>query len=389
VVAAGAIAFLINLQMGAAIDNQNERNQYLNDEIAKLDKQITEILALEQQKQRLRARIQVIEQLERSRPEIVHVFDSWCARFPTASPDLAQADRPQAAAERPGAVEHARRLLHAQHRSSEWLTDPSLDILETKGAGDGGSDFTLNATQENPSLANANAADQQVASAPKGPSRSAPMSFIDQVRELDPNDPGRWPMPFRFGAIGLIFVLGVVLLGYFLAWKPKKPELDAARAQERSCWPRSKPRRARPRTSTPTRRSWRRWNSRSARCCASCRTRPKCRAADRHSQQGTAPAWTRSCSSRTRRTSRISTPSCRSRCASPAASIDRCVRQRHRGLPRIVTLHDVEITQVGKNPGSDQLQLDVTAKTYRYLDEEEQAANQPQQGPAGAKRPGT
>ena len=58
------------------------------------------------------------------------------------------------------------------------------------------------------------------------------MSFIDQVRELDPNDPGRWPMSFRFGAIGIIFVLGVVLLGYFLAWKPKKPELDAARAQE-------------------------------------------------------------------------------------------------------------------------------------------------------------
>jgi type IV pilus assembly protein PilN len=66
--AAGAIAFLVNLQMGAAIDNQKERNQYLTDEIAKLDKQITEILALEQQKQRLRARIQVIEQLERSRP---------------------------------------------------------------------------------------------------------------------------------------------------------------------------------------------------------------------------------------------------------------------------------------------------------------------------------
>ena len=57
-------------------------------------------------------------------------------------------------------------------------------------------------------------------------------------------------------------------------------------------------------------------------------------------------------------------------------------------LPRIVTLHDVEITQIGKNPGTDQLQLDVTAKTYRYLDEDEQAANQPQQGPAGAKRPG-
>ena len=57
-------------------------------------------------------------------------------------------------------------------------------------------------------------------------------------------------------------------------------------------------------------------------------------------------------------------------------------------LPRIVTLHDVEITQ--KTKGSDELQLDVTAKTYRYLDDEEQAANQPQQqGPAGRRPPGT
>ena len=57
--------------------------------------------------------------------------------------------------------------------ASEWLTDPSLDILETKGAGDGGSDFTLNALQENPQLTNANGADQQVASAPAGPKAGA------------------------------------------------------------------------------------------------------------------------------------------------------------------------------------------------------------------------
>jgi type IV pilus assembly protein PilO len=58
------------------------------------------------------------------------------------------------------------------------------------------------------------------------------MSVLDQIRELDPNDPGRWPMPFRLGAIGLIFIVSVALLAYLLAWKPKKPELDAARAQE-------------------------------------------------------------------------------------------------------------------------------------------------------------
>jgi type IV pilus assembly protein PilO len=45
-------------------------------------------------------------------------------------------------------------------------------------------------------------------------------------------------------------------------------------------------------------------------------------------------------------------------------------------LPRIVTLHDVQIAPVGKDKGLDQLQVDLTAKTYRYLDDEEQAAAQ-------------
>ena len=60
------------------------------------------------------------------------------------------------------------------------------------------------------------------------------MSVLDQIRDLDPNDPGRWPITFRLGAIGLIFVVAVVLLAYLLAWKPKKPELDAARAEEQA-----------------------------------------------------------------------------------------------------------------------------------------------------------
>jgi type IV pilus assembly protein PilO len=42
-------------------------------------------------------------------------------------------------------------------------------------------------------------------------------------------------------------------------------------------------------------------------------------------------------------------------------------------LPRIVTLHDIEIKSVNKD-AYDQLTLDLTAKTYRYLDEDELAA---------------
>jgi type IV pilus assembly protein PilN len=167
-VAAGAIAFLVSLQMGAAINNQNARNQYLNEEIAKLDKQITEILALEQQKQRLRARIQVIEQLERSRPEIVHVFDQLVRTIPdgVSLTGLKQTDRKL---QLKGLAQSSTRVASYMRNidASEWLTDPSLDILETKGSGDTGSEFTLNAQQENPQLPTD--PDQQVAATPQGP----------------------------------------------------------------------------------------------------------------------------------------------------------------------------------------------------------------------------
>ncbi|HEU4693176.1 MAG TPA: type 4a pilus biogenesis protein PilO, partial [Vicinamibacterales bacterium] len=57
-------------------------------------------------------------------------------------------------------------------------------------------------------------------------------NLIDQIRELDPNDPGRWPLAARAGAIGIIFILATVLMAYVLAWKPKKPELEAVQAKE-------------------------------------------------------------------------------------------------------------------------------------------------------------
>ena len=168
VVAAGAIAFLINLQMGAAIDNQNERNQYLNDEIAKLDKQITEILALEEEKRRLKARIDVIEKLELSRPEIVHVFDQLVRTIPDGV-NLTSVKQTDRKLQLKGLAQSSTRVASYMRNidASEWLTDPALDILETKGATEGSSEFTLNATQENPQLPNPNA-DTQVAAARAG-----------------------------------------------------------------------------------------------------------------------------------------------------------------------------------------------------------------------------
>jgi type IV pilus assembly protein PilN len=150
---AGVIAFGVNWQIGSAVDSQNERNQYLKTEIANLDKQIAEILDLEQRKKRLESRIQVIEQLERSRPEIVHVFDQIVRTLPDGIylTGVKQTDRRlmlRGVAQSSTRVASYMRNLDA----SEWLADPSLDILETKGAGDTGSEFTLNASQENPQL---------------------------------------------------------------------------------------------------------------------------------------------------------------------------------------------------------------------------------------------
>jgi type IV pilus assembly protein PilO len=59
-------------------------------------------------------------------------------------------------------------------------------------------------------------------------------------------------------------------------------------------------------------------------------------------------------------------------------------------LPRIVTLHDIEITPAAgrgvMNPS--ELTLNVTAKTYRYLDDEEQAAAEEPKGKAKKDRKG-
>lgn len=43
-------------------------------------------------------------------------------------------------------------------------------------------------------------------------------------------------------------------------------------------------------------------------------------------------------------------------------------------LPRIVTIHDIAIQPAGKDAANDELSMELTAKTYRYLDESEEAA---------------
>lgn len=58
------------------------------------------------------------------------------------------------------------------------------------------------------------------------------MNFLEQLQSLDFNDIGRWPLLFRTLFIGLLFVL--VLGGgvYYMVWRTQLPELETVEAKE-------------------------------------------------------------------------------------------------------------------------------------------------------------
>lgn len=80
---AAVLAWLLwGYWMGARIDNQEARNGYLKDQIHQLDGKLTEIKELENTKAKLLARKQIIEQLQASRSQMVHLFDELVKTIP-------------------------------------------------------------------------------------------------------------------------------------------------------------------------------------------------------------------------------------------------------------------------------------------------------------------
>lgn len=81
--AAAVVAMLaVTWQMNNVIDNQHERNRFLEMEIKKLDEQIKEIEKLEDTREKLLARKQIIEKLQGSRSQMVHLFDALVRTMP-------------------------------------------------------------------------------------------------------------------------------------------------------------------------------------------------------------------------------------------------------------------------------------------------------------------
>ncbi|PKO59100.1 MAG: fimbrial protein [Betaproteobacteria bacterium HGW-Betaproteobacteria-19] len=77
-----AIALLVHTIYAGYIEGQESKNAYLKAEITKLDAEIAEIRLLRQQIDALLARKQVIESLQGSRAETVHLFNELASRMP-------------------------------------------------------------------------------------------------------------------------------------------------------------------------------------------------------------------------------------------------------------------------------------------------------------------
>jgi type IV pilus assembly protein PilO len=58
------------------------------------------------------------------------------------------------------------------------------------------------------------------------------MNLLEELRSLDPRDPGRWPMPVRVGAVALAFAVLSVLGIYMLVWNEQRPELQRHQEEE-------------------------------------------------------------------------------------------------------------------------------------------------------------
>jgi type IV pilus assembly protein PilO len=209
------------------------------------------------------------------------------------------------------------------------------------------------------------------------------MNLLEELRSLDPRDPGRWPMPIRAGVVAITFVVLSIVLTYFIVWSDGRPELQRHQDEEQKL-----------RAEFVTKHS-------------------KAVNLDVYKQQlkdieRSFGALLRQLPGKTEVPNLLVDISQTGLSAGLQEKLfqpqpeqrrdfyaEQPIRIRLSGsyhqfgefvsgiaaLPRIVTLHDIDIKPETNN-SYDQLTLELTAKTYRYLDEDElsQASNKGKRG---------
>jgi type IV pilus assembly protein PilO len=216
------------------------------------------------------------------------------------------------------------------------------------------------------------------------------MNLIEELRSLDPRDPGRWPLTARAGAVGLCFLVLIMVLSYVFVWDEQRPELQRREDTEQTLRQEFKTKHA------------------------------KAANLDVYKQQlkdieRSFGALLRQLPGKTEVPNLLVDISQTGLSAGLEEKLFHPQPEQKKdfyaelpikisltgsyhqfgefvsgiaALPRIVTLHDIEIKTATKD-AYDQLTLDLVAKTYRYLDEDEIAANDAKKDAAHRPRPGS
>jgi type IV pilus assembly protein PilO len=208
------------------------------------------------------------------------------------------------------------------------------------------------------------------------------MNVIEELQSLDWREPGRWPLPFRIGAVVICLVVLTGVLGYFFVWSNEEPVLDQYQQEEQKL-----------------RQEFHTKHAKAVNLSIY-----KQQLADIERSFG---ALLRQLPGRTEVPNLVVDISqtglaagLQEKLFQPGEEVKKDfyaelpIKIRLSGsyhqfgqfvsgiaaLPRIVTLHDIQIASESKTgtataTGYDNLTLDLTAKTYRYLDADEQAAS--------------
>jgi len=139
------------LWMNGKIDYQNERNSFLQKKIAEVEDEIKEINEIRKQKDHLIARMEIIQQLQRDRTQVVHVFDDMVRKLPkgvyfTKLKKLNRDMTIEGFAQSNARVSSLMRNLE----SSEWFTAANLDVINVTDGNESGarvSKFNLKVKQ--------------------------------------------------------------------------------------------------------------------------------------------------------------------------------------------------------------------------------------------------
>ena len=123
----------VHLYIQEMIEFQQQRNVYLKSEIVLVDRKIKEIKELEKIKAQLISRMNIIQSLQGSRPQIVHLFDELVTTIPEGA-YLSKLKQSGGALTMNGKAQSNARVSAYMRRIevSRWLGKPALQIISNK-----------------------------------------------------------------------------------------------------------------------------------------------------------------------------------------------------------------------------------------------------------------